>query len=117
MKSKPERNSNKETRLSTLKKSLTSFARCLGASKQQESGKTIKRGKDLGWTGDRTEAQTIIKQGLTGNFGLQKGELPNFLCIVFLMKNIDVPVRGKLTANEDARSNNHIVINSKRRST
>jgi len=44
-------------------------------------------------------------QGLKGNFGLQKGELPIFLCIVFLMKKMGHPGSWKPTANEDASNN------------
>jgi len=41
---------------------------------------------------------------LTDNFDLQKGELTSFLCIVILMKKMDIPGSGKPTANKDAKA-------------
>jgi len=75
-----------------------------GCSKQQESNKIRK--EDRPWRNLGTEQRPNDNKGkgLTGNFDLQKGQLPSFLCIVSFMKKIGIPGSVKPTANEDAKA-------------
>jgi len=41
-----------------------------------------------------------------GNLGLQKGELPKLLCIVFYLEKMDIQGSGKPMAMERCKSNN-----------